>query len=121
MVGRIATGEIEESTPPADDGKDPAASPKAGVKMSFVVQADPLPGQSAFIAEKLTRYAAIETALGLIEDGMTSVTIRGESGRVSRFQPAGLTHVRPPQPCQNRQRGLWIIRSEQGAQSTGGH
>jgi len=51
--------------------------------MSFVVQADPLPGQSAFIAEKLTRYAAIETALGLIEDGMTSVTIRGESGRVS--------------------------------------
>ena len=26
MVGRIATGEIEESTPPADDGKDPASS-----------------------------------------------------------------------------------------------
>jgi hypothetical protein len=25
MVGRIATGEIEEATPPPDDGKDPAA------------------------------------------------------------------------------------------------
>src|SRR5260370_25310527 len=25
MVGRIATGEIEEGTPPPDDGKDPAA------------------------------------------------------------------------------------------------
>jgi hypothetical protein len=25
MVGRIATGEIDESTPPPDDGKDPAA------------------------------------------------------------------------------------------------
>jgi hypothetical protein len=63
-------------------GKTRLPQPKAGVKMSFVVQADPLPGQSAFIAEKLTRYAAIETALGLIEDGMTGVTIRGESGRV---------------------------------------
>jgi hypothetical protein len=30
----------------------------------------------------MTRYAAIETALGLIEDGMTGVTIKGESGRV---------------------------------------
>ena len=50
--------------------------------MSFVVQADPLPGQTAFLAEKLTRYAAIETALSLIEDGMTGVTIRGEGGRV---------------------------------------
>jgi hypothetical protein len=50
--------------------------------MSFVVQADPLPGEAAFLAEKLTRYAAIETALSLIEDGMTGVTIRGESGRV---------------------------------------
>ncbi len=25
MVGRIATGEIDESAPPTDDGKDPAA------------------------------------------------------------------------------------------------
>jgi hypothetical protein len=50
--------------------------------MTFVVQADPRPGQIAFFAEKLTRYAAIETALGLIEDGMTGVTMRGESGRV---------------------------------------
>ena len=25
MVGRIATGEIDESAPPPDDGKDPAA------------------------------------------------------------------------------------------------
>jgi hypothetical protein len=50
--------------------------------MTFVVQADPRPGQSAFLTEKMTRYAAIETALGLIEDGMTGVTIKGESGRV---------------------------------------
>jgi hypothetical protein len=50
--------------------------------MTFVVQADPRPGQSAFLAEKLTRYAAIETALSLIEEGMTGVTIKGESGRV---------------------------------------
>lgn len=50
--------------------------------MTFVVQADPQPGRSAFLTEKMTRYAAIETALGLIEDGMTGVTIKGESGRV---------------------------------------
>jgi hypothetical protein len=50
--------------------------------MAFFVQADPLPGKGAFLTEKLTRYAAIETALGLIEDGMTGVTIRTEGGRV---------------------------------------
>jgi hypothetical protein len=50
--------------------------------MTFVVQADPQPGQVAFLVEKLTRYAAIETALCLIEDGMTGVTIKGENGRL---------------------------------------
>jgi hypothetical protein len=43
----------------------------------------------SFLADKATRFAAIETALGLIDQGMTGVTIMGDDGRVytrSEFQ-----------------------------------
>jgi hypothetical protein len=51
--------------------------------MAFVVRADSRKlGEGSFIANKVTRFAAIETALGLIEEGMTGVTIMGNNGRV---------------------------------------
>jgi hypothetical protein len=51
--------------------------------MAFVVRADSRkPGEGTFLADKATRFAALETALGLIEQGMTGVTIMGDNGRV---------------------------------------
>jgi hypothetical protein len=51
--------------------------------MAFVVRADPKkPGEGTFLADKATRFAAIETALGLIDQGMTGVTIMGDDGRI---------------------------------------
>jgi hypothetical protein len=56
---------------------------KAGGKMTFVVRADSKnPGEGAFLGEKQTRYAAIETALSLIEAGRSGVTIMGIDGRI---------------------------------------
>ena len=54
--------------------------------MEFVVRAD---SGKSFLAGKATRFAALETALGLIEQGMTGVTITGDNGRIytrSEFQ-----------------------------------
>jgi len=51
--------------------------------MAFVVRADSRkPGEATFLADKATRYAALETAISLIEQGMTGVTIMGDNGRV---------------------------------------
>jgi hypothetical protein len=56
---------------------------KQGGDMAFVVRADSRkPGEGTFLADKVTRFAALETALGLIEQGMTGVTIMGDNGRV---------------------------------------
>jgi hypothetical protein len=56
---------------------------KAGGKMAFVVRADSgNPEEGTFLADKVTRFAALETALGLIEQDMTGVTIMGDNGRV---------------------------------------
>jgi hypothetical protein len=52
---------------------------------SFLMVSSAAPGRSArgtFLADKATRFAAIETALGLIEQGMTGVTIMGDDGRI---------------------------------------
>jgi hypothetical protein len=50
--------------------------------MAFVVRADSKkPGDGTFLADKATRFAAVETALGLIDQGMTGVTIMGDDGR----------------------------------------
>ena len=58
--------------------------------MKFVVRADSgRPGEGFFVTDKITRFAAVKTALGLIEQGMTGVTISHEDGRVythSEFQ-----------------------------------
>jgi hypothetical protein len=59
---------------------------KAGGKMAFVVRADSgFPGEGTFLADKVTRFAALETALGLIEQDMTGVTITGDDGRVYTY------------------------------------
>jgi hypothetical protein len=51
--------------------------------MKFIVQADSgKPGEGTFVTDKVTRFAAVETALGLIEQGMTGVTIKGNDGRM---------------------------------------
>ena len=58
--------------------------------MVFVVRADSgKPGEGTFVTDKATRFAAVETALGLMDQGMTGVTIKGRDGRVytrSEFQ-----------------------------------
>jgi hypothetical protein len=49
----------------------------------FVVRADSgKPGGGAFRADKATRSAALETALGLVEQGIEGVTIAGNNGRI---------------------------------------
>jgi hypothetical protein len=51
--------------------------------VTFVVRADSGKlGEGTFLADKVTRFAAIETALSLIEQGRTGVTIMGDDGRV---------------------------------------
>ena len=51
--------------------------------MSFIVKANSLrPGEGSFHAETLTRESAVETALGLVGEGMDGVTITDETGRV---------------------------------------
>jgi hypothetical protein len=56
---------------------------KAGAKMAFVVRADSKkPGEGAFIVDKATRVDAFETAVGLLGQGMSGVTIMGDDGRV---------------------------------------
>ena len=51
--------------------------------MAFVVRADSKePGEGTFLADKPTKYDAVETALALIKQGMTGVTIMGEDGRI---------------------------------------
>jgi hypothetical protein len=51
--------------------------------MAFVVRADSgKPGEGTFLADKATRKDAIETAVGLLGQGMTGVTIMGDDGRV---------------------------------------
>ena len=58
--------------------------------MKFVVRADPgKAGEGTFATDKVTRFAAVETALGLIERGMTGVSIEGEDGRVYRRSEFG--------------------------------
>jgi hypothetical protein len=58
--------------------------------MKFVVRADSgKPGEGTFVTDKMTRFAAVETALGLIEQGMTGVIIKADDGRAytrSEFQ-----------------------------------
>jgi hypothetical protein len=49
----------------------------------FIIRADSAtPGEGAFRAEKATRFAAVETALGLVEQGIEGVTIAGNNGRI---------------------------------------
>jgi hypothetical protein len=49
----------------------------------FIVRADSgAPGEGAFRAEKATRFAAVETALGLVDRGIEGVTIAGNNGRI---------------------------------------
>jgi hypothetical protein len=51
--------------------------------MTFVVRADSKnPGEGAFLEDKASRFAAIETALSLIEAGRSGVTIMGADGRI---------------------------------------
>jgi hypothetical protein len=51
--------------------------------MSFVVNGNFLrSGEGSFQAETFTRKAAIETAIGLVGQGMDGVTITDETGRV---------------------------------------
>jgi hypothetical protein len=55
--------------------------------MAFVVRADSRkPGEGTFLTDKATKFAAIEMALGLIEQGMTGVTIMGDDGRIFTHQ-----------------------------------
>ena len=54
--------------------------------MAYVVRADPRkPGEGTFLVDKATRFAALETALSLIEQGMTGVTIMGDDARVYTY------------------------------------
>jgi hypothetical protein len=51
--------------------------------MGFIVKANSRrPGEGSFHAEKPTRKAAVETAVGLVGQGMEGVTITDENGRV---------------------------------------
>jgi hypothetical protein len=51
--------------------------------MTFVVRAiSGRPGEGTFIADKATRKGAMETAVGLLGQGMSGVTIMGDDGRV---------------------------------------
>lgn len=51
--------------------------------MAFVVRADSRkPGEGTFLADKATRKDALETAVGLLGQGMTGVTIMGDDGRI---------------------------------------
>jgi hypothetical protein len=51
--------------------------------MPFVVRTDPSkPREGSFRADKVTRFAALETALGLVEQGIEGVTITGDNGRI---------------------------------------
>jgi hypothetical protein len=58
-------------------------SGKQEAKMAFVVRADTgKPGEGTFQVDKMSGYAALETALGLVEQGMTGVTIKDKDGRI---------------------------------------
>jgi hypothetical protein len=51
--------------------------------MPFVVRADSGKlREGSFRADKVTRFAALETALGLVEQGIEGVTIMGDNGRI---------------------------------------
>jgi hypothetical protein len=51
--------------------------------MAFVVRADSGKlGEVTFLVDEPTKYAAVETALDLIRQGMISVTIMGDDGRI---------------------------------------
>jgi hypothetical protein len=52
-------------------------------KMPFIVQATSnKPGEGSFTVTKATRKDALETAVGLLGQGLSSVTIIGDNGRV---------------------------------------
>jgi hypothetical protein len=54
-------------------------------KTVFIVHANSgRPGEGSFRADKATRKDAIETAVGLLGQGMEGVTITDEAGRVYR-------------------------------------
>jgi hypothetical protein len=58
--------------------------------MPFVVRADSRKLQEgSFRADKVTRFAALETALGLVDQGIEGVTIMGDNGRI--FTPTEFT------------------------------
>jgi hypothetical protein len=58
--------------------------------MPFVVRADSGKlREGSFRAAKVTRFAALETALGLVEQGIERVTIMGDNGRI--FTPSEFT------------------------------
>ena len=58
--------------------------------MPFVVRADSGKlREGSFRADKVTRFAALETALGLLEQGIEGVTITGANGRI--FTPSEFT------------------------------
>jgi hypothetical protein len=57
--------------------------------MPFVVRTDFKPREGSFRADKVTRFAALETALGLLEQGIEGVTITGANGRI--FTPSEFT------------------------------
>ena len=51
--------------------------------MPFVVRADSGKlREGSFRTDKVTRFAALETALGLVEQGIEGVTIMGDNGRI---------------------------------------
>jgi hypothetical protein len=61
-------------------------SGKQEPKMPFIVLADSgKPGEGTFQTDKVTRFAALETALSLIDQGKTGVTIKGADGRVYTY------------------------------------
>jgi hypothetical protein len=58
--------------------------------MPFVIRADSDKlREGSFRADKVTRFAALETALGLLEQGIEGVTITGANGRI--FTPSEFT------------------------------
>jgi hypothetical protein len=58
--------------------------------MPFVVRADSRKlREGSFRADKVTRFAALETALGLVDQGIEGVTIMGDNGRI--FTPTEFT------------------------------
>jgi hypothetical protein len=58
--------------------------------MPFVIRADSGKlREGSFRADKVTRFAALETALGLVEQGIERVTITGDNGRI--FTPSQFT------------------------------